>query len=597
MSTLGWLVATVLVAAGIETPVANFELQDYRGKKVALDDYKDKPVVILAFLGTECPLAKLYAPKLQALADKHAAKGVAVIGIDANCQDSLIEIGGFVRQQNLSFPLLKDAGNVVADRLGAERTPEVFVLDKARVVRYRGRIDDPYGLGNSSGYARYKTRHHYLEDALTDLLDGKPVRVAKNDAVGCLIGRVAPSSPTGEITYAAHVAKILNERCVSCHRPGEVAPFSLTSYEEAVGWAEMMKEVIDEGRMPPWFADPSHGKFSNDARLSANEKKTIAQWIAGGKPMGDKSQLPPAPTFTEGWRIGEPDLVLAMRDKPYSVPAEGVVQYQYMMVDPGFTEDKWIQAAEARPGNRQVVHHIIVFVVPKEGLLAMRGRRGGGGGPGSRLSGNMLATYAPGSTANVMAPGTALFVPAGSRLVFQMHYSPNGTAQTDRSQLGLKFADPKTVKHKVIGGAVSQRNLKIPPHDPNHKVVASRELDRDVTLISLSPHMHLRGKAFKYEAEYPDGRKEILLDVPRYDSNWQLTYDLAEPKKLPAGTVIRCEAHYDNSEGNLANPDPSDTVRWGPQTWHEMMIGFFKAIGEKDSNQSLGGDAVESGGN
>ncbi|MFO0946242.1 MAG: redoxin domain-containing protein [Planctomycetota bacterium] len=555
--------------------VDSFKLGDFRGKQVALSDYTDQKAVVVAFLGTECPVAKLYVPRLVELAKTYADRGVAFLAVDSNQQDSIAELAAFARNYSLNFPLLKDPSNLVADQFGAERTPEVFVLDGKHVIRYRGRIDDQYGVGQSSGYAKPKAHRHDLTVALDELLAGNAVSVPETKATGCLIGRISKKEPAGEVTYSNTIAKILQDRCVECHRAGEVAPFTLTSYSEVVGWAPMMAEVIDQGTMPPWFANPEYGHFSNDARLSDDEKKAIHAWIANGCPEGDPKDLPKPREYAEGWRISKPDLVVKMSDKPYTIPAEGVVEYQYFTVDPGFTEDKWIQEAEAKPGNRGVVHHIIVFIQPPSSKGDFR-RRGG------------LAGYAPGNIPRAYPLGVANFVPAGSKLIFQMHYTPNGTEQQDLSEVGLVFADPKTVKKKVHGGAAINPLFRIPPGANNHRVESRYQFKEDMLLTNMTPHMHLRGKSFRFQVEYPDGKSEILLDVPRYDFNWQLRYELAEPKLMPAGTVLRCVAHFDNSEENLANPNPKETVRWGDQTFEEMMIGFFGALAINDDAHSAG---------
>ncbi len=546
--------------------VDNFTLPDVHGKACSLDDYQGK-VVVLAFIGTECPLAKNYAPRLRELAAEFEKQGVVFLGIDANLQDSLTEIGAFARVNDITFPMLKDNNNEVADRVGAVRTPEMFLLDRERVVRYWGRIDDQYGLKTGGGYAKPKLSERNLAEAITAVLAGKEVSRPVVKADGCFIGRVSKTNPHGDVTYSKQVARIMQDRCVECHRKGEVAPFSLTSYDEVVGWGETIREVVQEGRMPPWFADPKFGHFSNDARLSDGEKQLVSTWVENGCPKGDAKDLPEPRKYVDGWRIGEPDQVFYMRDKPFTVPAEGVVDYQFYTVDPGWTEDKWIQTTEARPGNRAVVHHIIVFVQPKAGGDVFG--RGGIGG------------YAPGTTPNACPPGTAIHVPAGAQLVFQLHYTPNGTEQEDRSMIGVCFADPKTVKQVVRGALVGDMAFKIPPGDGNYEVKAKHLFLKDTLLLNLTPHMHLRGKDFKYVAEYPDGTSEVLLDVPNYDFNWQIRYMFEDPKLMPKGTRLHCTAHFDNSAENLANPDPKDTVTFGEQTWEEMMFGFYTSIDPK----------------
>ncbi len=556
--------------------IKNFSLPDYRGKLWALDDFKGERLVVVAFIGTECPLAKLYAPRLQELYQKYKGRGVAFVAVDANRQDSIADLAAFARTYGFEFPVLKDPGNKVADVFGAQRTPEVFVLDADRQIRYRGRIDDQYGLGAGSGYAKPKIERHDLAGALDELLAGSAVTVACTEAKGCIIGRVPKIDAHGEITYTNQIARILEQRCVRCHRTGEIGPFPLVAYDEVVGWAEMMREVINEGRMPPWFANPEHGKFANDARMSDEEKRQFNQWCANGCPEGDPADLPPPRKWVDGWQMPQPDQVIYMRDEPYTVAAEGTVEYQYFTTDPGWKEDKWIQAAEARPDNRSVVHHIIAFITPPSKEEGTRGRARGG----------LLAGYAPGGGVRVNPPGVATLVPAGSKITFQMHYTPNGSEQKDRSYIGVKFADPKSVHKRMLGGTPSNHGFAIPPGDPHYRITAEHHFNEDMELVWLAPHMHLRGSAFRYEAAYPDGRREILLDVPKYDFNWQIRYLLAEPKRLPKGTTMHCTAYFDNSPDNLANPDPTATVRWGDQTWEEMMIGWFGAVSAEEDLQA-----------
>ena len=540
--------------------IKSFRLPDFRGKQWSFDDYKDQKAIALAFLGTECPLARQYGSRLQEIADKYQDKGVTVVGVFSNQQDSLAEMGAFARVLKVDLPLLKDGGNQVADHLGASRTPEVVLLDGQRTIRYRGRIDDQFTYGRQ----RPKVEREYLVEAIDALLAGKPVETAETEVVGCHIGRILKAKPSSEVTYSKHIAPILNAHCVTCHRPGEIGPFSLTNYEESVGWAAMMREVVEEERMPPWSASPAHGKFSNDARLSDEEKSLIYRWVEAGAPEGDRKDLPKPPQFTEGWQIPKPDAVFFIADKPYNVPAKGEVKYQHFIVDPGFKEDKWVRAAEARPGNRSVVHHIIVGVLPPKGSTQL-----------GDVHTEFLVATAPGAKPMDLPDDMAKFVPAGSRLVFQIHYTTNGEPQQDRSSVGLVFTDASKVRRQVGTNKADNHGFRIPPGASNHRVEANHRFGSDMLLYSMFPHMHLRGKAFRYTAVFPDGKEEILLDIPRYDFNWQLSYVLAEPKRMPAGTKLRCEAWYDNSEDNIANPDPTAEVRWGDQTWEEMMLGYF----------------------
>lgn len=540
--------------------VEDFTLRDYYGKDHSLADYDDKPLIVMVVLGTECPLAKIYGPRLAQLHDAYRDRGVAFIGVNANAQDSPLEIQLYAERHGLDFPILKDLEHSVVDQLGAVRTPEVYVLDSNRTVRYAGRIDDQYGIG----YQRPFPEQRFVAEALDELLAGRDVSTPLTESIGCFIGRVDKVESVGDVTYASHIAEILNQRCVECHRRGEIAPFPLETYEDTQGWGETMLEVVDQRRMPPWNANPEYGHFRNDARLSPTEVAMLHAWVKDGMPSGDLSQQPAPPTFTDGWRIPTPDLIIPMREEPYAVPAEGVVDYQYFEVDPGFTEDKYIWAAEARPGNSAVVHHIIVFI-KRPGQEDIHG-------------GGMLAGYAPGSVPRVLSDGLAMRVPAGSKLIFELHYTPNGAPETDLSRLGIKFIDKDEVRQQIRGGLAINQKFVLEPGKHNVEVVADRQFEQDIKLLNMTPHMHLRGKAFRYEAHFPDGRHEVLLDVPKYDFNWQLTYELESPRLLPKGTTLHCVAHFDNSEDNPANPAPEKAVRWGQQSWDEMMIGFFEFV-------------------
>lgn len=559
---LGLSVASPVIASPDRSqPLEKIDVADYRGRVWTLDDFRDADLIVVTFLGTECPLAKLYAGRLQDLQQRYADKKVAFIGVMSNRQDSIAEISAFARRHEIEFPLLKDAGNRFADQVGAERTPEVFVFDSERKVRYWGRIDDQYGIG----YVRDNPESLDLQRAIDELIAGKEVSVPETRSVGCIIGRQKQTDNDSEITFTNQVARIINRRCVGCHREGEIGPFALTDYDEAAGWADMIAEVVREGRMPPWHASPDHGEFLNDRTLTDEEKETLYAWASAGAPQGDPSELPPLPEKIAGWQLPrEPDLVLNVSPQPFQVPAEGAVSYKYFVIDPELTEDRWVLAAELLPGNPLVVHHILCFARPK-------GERGGIAAERSFLFG-----YVPGARVEDSPPGYAKRIPADSELIFQVHYTPIGTDQTDHSKLGIVFADPAKITHEIVTYSVVQPNLRIQPHDADYRVEAVLERPLpESELLSMSPHMHLRGKSFRYELIYPDGKLETLLDVPAYDFNWQTSYVFSTPMKIPAGAKIKGYASFDNSEKNLNNPDPSKLVRWGDQTDDEMMIGYF----------------------
>ena len=551
--------------------VDDFRLRSCYGNEVSLSDYADSNAVAIVYLGTECPLAKLYGNRLTELQQKYAEKGVQVIGINSNTQDGVRELQAYVHRHDIAFPMLKDPGNRVADAMGAERTPEVFLINKERQVVYHGRIDNQYGVG----YSRERGTISYLGQAIDELLAGKPISTPATEPVGCYIGKVSEQEAVGEITYNKHIAAILNARCVSCHRKGEIAPFTLTSYDDVLGWEDTILEVIADKRMPPWNADPEVGHFANDPSLTKQEIELLKTWVDNGMPEGDPADLPEPPQFVEGWRIEQPDQILFMKEEeqPFEVAAQGVLDYQRFVVDPGWTEDKYITAAEARPDCREVVHHILVYVVP----------------PGARRTDikAIVVGYAPGSAPTRLPEGVAIEVKAGSKLLFEMHYTPNGSAQTDLSYVGVRFM-PKEKVTRLLRGAVavdSKKKLKILAGHANTRFDAYYESKQDLLLISMTPHMHLRGKSFRYDMKRPDEPWQPLLDVPRYDFNWQLKYEPSEPVHLPAGTKIKCTAVFDNSDANLSNPDPTVEVKWGDQSFDEMMIGFMEVIPVKEDFQ------------
>jgi hypothetical protein len=371
------------------------------------------------------------------------------------------------------------------------------------------------------------------------------------------------AAETATPTFSKDVSPILNERCVSCHRAGEAAPMSLRTYNEARPWAKSIKQQVASRVMPPWHAEPGVDKFANDRRLTDAEVATVVKWVDTGAPEGNPKDLPKAPEFTEGWSIGKPDVIVDS-GVDFKIPATGVVPYQFFKVDPGFKEDTWIQSIEVRPTQRAQVHHILVFVM-EDGKNAQRG--------GEQFS-NMLIGYAPGVPTLTWDSDTAFLVKAGSTFLFQVHYTVNGKEALDRSFLGLKIRKDKP-KYQAFSGSALQPRIAIPPNEPNYETKQTYTFKEDVTLLDLTPHMHLRGKAFKYVMTYPDGTSEVLLNVPKYEFNWQLSYVLAEPRKVPAGSKLEATAWYDNSSNNKWNPDPSQTVHWGDQTFEEMMIGFF----------------------
>ena len=552
--------------ANLGKAITKLGLKDVDGKVWALADLRAKKAVVVVFLGTECPINNAYMPWLKELHKTFSEQDVLLVGINSNKQDTAARIAAHTKEYGLTFPVLADTVHAIADHFGARRTPEAFVLDGELKIRYQGRIDDQFGVG----FQRSKAGREDLVLAVADVVAGRKVAQATTPVAGCIISRGPKTAAKDvvQITYTKQVSRIIQNRCQECHRQGQIGPMPLLSYADASDWSEMIREVVSEKRMPPWHADAQHhGKFSNERALTKEEYDTLLKWIETGCPKGDDRDLPPARQFADTWYLGKPDIVLSMEEE-YDVPAKapkGGIPYRYFKIKTNFDEDKWVRAVECKPGNRAVVHHILAY--------AIAGSKGGELTDG--LGRGMLGAYAPGDLGFAYPPEAAKKIPKGATIVLQMHYTPNGVAGKDRSSIGLYFAK-EPPKAEVHSRAINNMLFQIPPNAANHEVRSETTFKKDVILYTLLPHMHLRGKDFKYEIVYPDGKKDMILYVPRYDFGWQATYHLKEPLRLPKGTTIKCLAHFDNSKGNPWNPDPTAAVRFGEQTWEEMMIGFIE---------------------
>jgi thiol-disulfide isomerase/thioredoxin len=558
---------------GVGRLVPDVAFTDLDGQSGRLSDYRSSRLLVIALTSTSCPITKKYAPSLARLAQEFAPKGVAFLFVNPTATDAAADIRAVIRENALTGRYVHDRDNRLVTALGAQTTAEVFVLDAARTLIYRGAVDDQYGLG----YALAAPRESYLRDALSAALDGKRPLVAATDAPGCALDLsptavAATTTPVAAVTYHNRVSRIIQNNCLECHRDGGVAPFSLATYEDLRSHAGMMRKQVARGAMPPWFAAPppagesSHWK--NDRSLAAADKADLLAWLASDKPLGDPADAPLPREFPAGWLIGRPDSVLEF-PRAVAIKADGVMPYQTIRVETKFTEDKWVQAYEISPSSREVVHHVIVRVHPPGTEEQAEKAEGASERDG------FFAAYVPGNTYAIFPSGFAKKIPAGSTVSFQMHYTPNGKATTDRTRLGLVFA-AEPPRHVIHVAGLSNPKLSIPPGAAHHPETATLRLPFDTTILSFLPHMHLRGQAARYEAIMADGTRRLLLDVPAYDFNWQLPYQLAEPITLPRGTRLVYTAWYDNSPGNPANPDPSKNVRWGPQTFDEMMLGYVE---------------------
>jgi thiol-disulfide isomerase/thioredoxin len=586
------LAATALAVAGESKPTATVgtRLADWtlpradNGKPWSLAaDGREAKAVVVAFLGTECPISNTYAPVLSNLSKEFGAKGVLFVGVYSNRQDDAASVAKHAKEFSIPFLVLKDEDAAVADRFAAKRTPEVFVLDGTRTVRYRGRVDDQF----DRSVKRPQAGERYLADALDAILRGQAVAQAETKATGCLISRKPKAKETvahGEtVTYSKQVSRIIQKNCQECHRAGEAAPFKLMNCADATAWSEAIREAVTDKRMPPWYAcAQDKGKFKNDRSLSDEDRAALLTWVDQGCVEGNPADLPPARPFLEGWTLGKPDEIFTMSEA-FPVPAvapKGGVPYQYFFVGEPFKEDKWVQGIEAIPSVRGVVHHILVFVKPPTKKTPRPGaspieqvftdfdfRNPDGFGE------MFLGGYAPGTVPFTHGPGYGKKIAKGSQLVFELHYTPNGTACMDRSSIGLIYCK-EPPKHAVRTRTVMTERFIIPPLVDDHKVEVTTTFDRPVVVLAVGPHMHLRGKSFAFDMTASDGKKEQMLTVPNYDFNWQIFYEYTEPRRLPKGSQIHCVAHFDNSRGNPNNPNPWQPVMFGLQTWEEMMVGF-----------------------
>ena len=387
-----------------------------------------------------------------------------------------------------------------------------------------------------------------------------------------------PDAPT----FARDVAPILYANCVECHRAGEIAPMSLITYAEVRPWAQAIVRQVASGVMPPWHADAPHGTFRNERGLTPAQKDLLGRWAAAGAPEGNPSDLPPAPTFAAGWRIGQPDAIFEMQED-YAVPAKGTIEYEHFYIPTNFTEERWLQAIEARPGNRPLVHHVLVFYeappdatrtppvlqLNREDSRTPRSNTGNRPPRESKFVSRLLATYAPGTNPQVFPLGTAVRLPPGGVLHLQLHYTANGKAGTDRTRVGMIFAKEPPEEEMRVSQFLNGQ-FTIPAGASNHEVSTDVTFAQDATLVGLFPHTHVRGKRWSYTLELPDGSSKSILSVPRYDFNWQTYYMFQEPLQIPKGARIRSTAWYDNSAANRSNPDPTVNVKWGDQTWEEM---------------------------
>jgi peroxiredoxin len=578
-----------LNTAKLNKPIEGITGTDLAGKTFQLCDWKDKKAIVVVFLSFECPVSNSYATLLTDLAITHAAKGVAVLGV-LPTDEALATLAKQATDFKLNFPILPDPKHTIADSFKATVTPEVFVLDRNHVLRYRGRIDNTWA-------ARLKknqlTTTHELTDAVTAVLDNKPVAEPATIPIGCPLPKPtkgAAATP-GALTYHTDILPILQAHCQSCHRAGQVGPFALMTYKQAVHWSADLKEYTHNGKMPPWkpVAGPA---FHNDRRMPPADIAKLAAWVDAGCVEGDAKDAPPPAKFTDGWALGQPDLVLNV-DEDMTVGPSGSDLFRCFVLPTGLKEDKYIVGLEVKPGNPRVVHHTLNFfdgTGQARKLAAEEKARkkdadetdygpgysvkmGVGFVPAGKFGG--LGGWAPGQLGRFLPEGTGFFLPANSDLVIQTHYHRTGRVEKDRITIGLYF-NKKAIEKPLQTLAVRGNFVYIPPFVSNHVVKGGLQVTSDCTIYNVMPHMHLLGKKVKVTMIPPGEAAKPLVAIDDWDYNWQETYTFKQPIKLKAGTWLEVEAVFDNSASNPNNPAfPPRPVLFGEQTTNEMLFGFI----------------------
>jgi mono/diheme cytochrome c family protein len=552
------------VGIGRRIDAASFT--DLAGKTHQLSDLQGGKGLVIAMTSATCPVSKRYLPSLAQLEKDLAAQGLRLLLVNPFASETPEEIQAQLADHAFTSPYLHDRDKTLTTALQARTTTEVFLLDATRTLLYRGALDDQYGIN----YNLDAPKRRYLADAITAFLKHERPSIAATAAPGCELDLGdAPKLAASPVTYHRDVARILQQNCVTCHREGGIAPFALDDLAEVQDRAKVIKRVVSEATMPPWFATPAKpgepNPWANDCSLSARDKTDLLAWLeSADRPVGDVADAPAKPVFPDEWSIGKPDLIVSL-SRAYDIKATGFMPYQFDVVETQLTEDKWVSGYEILPSARDVVHHVIVQVHEK-GSNA-RDREEGVGG--------FWAAYVPGNGSHVYPEGFARKLPAGARISFQIHYTPSGQAKKERLRMGLLFAR-STPSYEMKTLAVADRNLNIPPGADAHQESTSQRAPFDIPATSFMAHMHVRGKAFKFELIHTDGRTETLLDIPRYDFNWQLRYDAKQPRLIPRGSTLKVTALFDNSTNNKANPDPTRRVKWGNQTVDEMMIGYLE---------------------
>jgi len=530
--------------------------------------------LVVVFYSTECPISNAYSPTLQAIATDNADKPLTVVGVCVDADLKAEDVAKHAREFGLNFPVVQDRDGSIASRFAAKVTPEAFVYDAARKLRYRGRVDDQFA---ARGKRNAHNQTHELQDAVLAVLGAREVAITQVAAVGCPVP--TPPALARKRNYARDVAPILRSNCVQCHRPGQVGPFPLETYEQARKRSTDIAHVTTEREMPPWKPSADFGPaFKHSKALTQDEIVILSNWAEAGAPEGNLADLGPSPVFSSDWALGTPDLVVETPND-FVIPAQGEDVYRCFVIPTNLPEDKYISAIEYHPGNRKIVHHVLGYVDITGGARIKDEKDEGPGymcfsGPGIPTHGD-LGGWAPGAEPSFLPEGVGRSLPKKADLVVQVHYHPSGKPETDRTTVGLYFSKVP-VRQTLHWNAALNPGMKLPAGQSNIEIKANWEIPVDVTALGIAPHMHLLGRDMTMTATLPDGRNLDLIQVDDWDFNWQNQYWFDRPVDLPKGSTLRVVAHFDNSSDNPRNPtNPPVEVHWGEATTDEMCIGFL----------------------
>ena len=574
-------------AKAVEKPAIAFSLLDLNGKTHTLDQNDAKRVRAFVFLSTECPVANGYLKTLNELNTKFPNR-LEFYGVVSDPSVTRTQAAKHFTEYKATFPVLFDASGLLATALKPSHVPQAFLLDRDGRLVYRGAIDNAW---EAIGRRRPKAEKHYLADAIAAAVDGKAVALSETTPVGCLVETPPAKGEKAKVTYARDIAPIIRARCLNCHREGQAAPFALADYDQTAKRARQIVRVTQDRIMPPWIPAPGHEKFVGERWLTDRELDLLKTWAETGRAKGDDSDLPPAPRFAEGWRLGKPDSIVKMAE-PFTVPADGPDLLQNFVIPLDIPEDKLVAAVEFHPGNKRVAHHAVLFLddsgtarkldkaTPEPGYANF-------GGPGFLPSGS-LGGWSVGNTARPLPNGMGRYVKKGSDLVVQMHYHPTGKKEVDQSEIGLYFVKKPVAESlkepaKLVGSIwMANYEMDISAGEKNYKRSSSYTLPKEVIMVGVVPHMHLLGKSMTVTATLPDKSVKTLIDIKNWNYNWQDEYYYERPFKLPAGTRLDVTAVFDNSADNPSNPSsPPKRVTWGDGTKDEMLFCFFLLSAEK----------------